>query len=72
MMSRCISSALGLVGSSADLSKEAQEVNILCSLYKCVCVCSGHTRIPLPLFCQVGCQNLTGVSTSLCLVHVVS
>lgn len=26
-------------------------------------MCSGRTLIPFPLFCQVGCQNLTGSST---------
>lgn len=53
------------------------------ALYKCVCmwvlgdfmraciyVCSGYTLKPFPLFCQVGCQNLTRVSTSLSRIGV--
>lgn len=32
-------------------------------LYKCARMCSGRTLIPFPLFCQVGCQKLTGSST---------
>lgn len=32
-------------------------------LCKCARMCSGHTLIPFPLFCQVGRQNLTDSST---------
>ena len=53
------------------------------NVYACVCwvilcvyiyiyinVCSGYTLKSFPLFCQVGCQNLTGVSTSLSRIGV--